>query len=230
MENTMNDINKLTARGKSALLALLTSPAAEAALAEVDQQQLQNRRDLVKQITGLPTKHEAKASAAAIEADKATAARAAAQKALEAAFSAEMEARAVASSLSSIYSSEREFIKRQLEATADPRLQRFADRCWDLFGIARNRDPNLVATSSLHHGGKVVPDFTIGNAACAALMTARALALDLRYEPLTRDEVTAAIARMQHDLRLPLQSVGLTMEPGPGQPDEFSAVAPLVLQ
>lgn len=200
------------ARAESIVENLAVSPQMEAVLAEMDVAQVERRRELVARLAAAPKRHEARCEDTAKEKAAAEKAVAAARAALDSAMSRHMQAVSAASGAGSAYQHEKGLLERELESTADPRIEVFASSCQNIFHVVRHYKPKEILQPAGYRP-KVVFDGTAINEAMAALTSAAAAARSMKLQALPFTEITAALEALRVQLLPKLSAAGFNGAP-----------------
>jgi hypothetical protein len=200
------------ARAESIVENLAASPQMEAVLAEMDAAQVERRRELVAHLAAAPKRHEGRCAEAAKEAAAAEKAVAAARAALDTAMSRSMRATSAAAGASSSYEHEVGQIERELESTADPRLEVFATSCQSIFHVVRHFKPKEIVQPPGHRPG-IVLDGSAITEAMAALTDAAVKARAMKLQALTFAEITTALEALRTPLLPKLSAAGFNGAP-----------------
>lgn len=201
------------ARAESIVENLASSPQMEAVLAEMDAAQVERRRELVAQLNSAPQRHEARCREAGAAQAKAAQVVADARAAVEVAMARHMEAASTSVSLSTRYQLERASLERELERTADPRIELFAQGCIDLSMTLRHYSPKESIQFNANIGGRLTSDYTDLNAAMSALSVAAKGARALKLQALTFAQITERLEALRRELRPLLEAAGYRTEP-----------------
>lgn len=190
--------------------ALLNFAPVQRALAELDAAQVAKRAALVEKLRTVPQRHE-KACAAAAEVERD--ARKAVQKAsdvLVAANTKHSEALRTLASVGGQHERELAALTKELEQSADARIDKFELACAALSNKVHCAPPNMVHNVDEYGKAWITFDARLGDAAMRALRTAIDRARALKTQALTVDEISSALARIAADLVVPLEAVNLT--------------------
>lgn len=192
-------------RGEQIVEAFVTSPQMEAVVADLDADQVAKRAELVKRLQEAPARHKAAIIAATAEAEQKKRDLEKARVALETAQSEHHAALNAAISLGLVYEYEVTRLQRELEKSADARIEMFATACYDVFLQLRNCHPKQIINL---RGGR--PAISYDNThlvkAASALAAAGRDARDLRLQALTFQEVTDALEKLRSGLVSPLKA------------------------
>lgn len=191
------------ARAEPIVESFITSPAMQGVLDEMDAAQVERRRAIILQLESAPARHEAGCRQATKALELAKQAETEARAVLEASIARHMEAMSTAIAAGHAYEQERARLQRELERSADPRLELFAQGCTNVAMTLRHLHPKQQFT-----GKRVVLDYTSINAAMTALREAAATARALKLQALSFAEITGALDTLRQRLQPLLTDAG----------------------
>lgn len=195
------------ARAESIVENLAASPQMQSVLAEMDATQVKHRQELVARLAAAPKRHEARCAETAIAKAAAEKAVAEARAALEVAMDRSMRATSAAVGAGAAYEHEKGQLRRELETTADPRLEVFAVACQDIFHVVRHHKPKEIHQVAGYRQ-RIQFDGTAIHEAMGALTDAAAQARAMKLEALSFGEITAGLEALRTDLLPKLQAAG----------------------
>jgi hypothetical protein len=207
-------------RGSAIAQAFLGSTAVKAAIAEVESVSKQRRADLVERLRTADARHEQGILKAAKAVDDAQRELDAAKAALERANTKCSDLKDRANSLSLVLANEKGRLARELNDSADPRFDQFANACTALFNEVRHT-PSLIVLDEITDKHISYENSHILRA-LNALQASAAAARDLKLQALSSDEVTTELTRLAKALAVPLADVRREMPEMDAEPAVLS--------
>lgn len=194
------------ARAEPVVEAFVASAQMGDVLAEMDAAHVARRRELVAQLQTVPERHDERCIELAKERDRAAQAVADARMALDRALARHMTASNEAMSASLCRDREIATLQGELESTADPRIELFAEACMSLRMKLRHYPAKVVMASNT---GKVLGyDPSDLNAATSALTDAAAMARAMKRQALTTTDITDCLMTLRERLPHVLSEAG----------------------